>query len=130
MKRPLLPMLLAALVGAAAASAAVLIAGGSPRRSTPTAHTTTVVSTPSASSGTRQTVASTGLTATQIYQRDSPGVVSIKAVTADGEDLGTGIVLNEEGLILTNDHVIAGSTSLTVNPGGSSSTTRTATVSP
>jgi putative serine protease PepD len=55
-------------------------------------------------------------------------VVSIKAVTATGEDSGTGIVLNEKGLILTNDHVIEGELSLTVSPGGSSKETRTATV--
>jgi putative serine protease PepD len=128
MKRQLLPVLLAALAGAAVASAAVLLAGVSSPRSTPAARTTTVVSAPSGASGTRQTVASTGLTATQIYQQDSPGVVSIKAVTQDGEDSGTGIVLNEEGLILTNDHVIAGASSLTVNAGGATSTTRPATV--
>ena len=128
MKRPLLPMLLAALAGAAVASAAVLLAGVSSPRSTPAARTTTVVSAPSRASGTRQTVASTGLTATQVYQRDSAGVVSIKAVTQNGQDSGTGIVLNQQGLILTNDHVIAGATSLTVNAGGASSTTRPATV--
>ncbi len=128
MKRPLLPMLLAALAGAAVASAAVLLAGVSSPRSTPAARTTTVVSAPSRASGTRQTVASTGLTATQVYQRDSAGVVSIKAVTQNGQDSGTGIVLNQQGLILTNDHVIAGATSLTVNAGGATSTTRPATV--
>ncbi len=128
MKRPLLPMLLAALAGAAAASAAVLLAGVSSPRSTPAARTTTVVSAPSRASGTRQTVASTGLTATQVYQRDSAGVVSIKAVTQNGQDSGTGIVLNQQGLILTNDHVIAGATSLTVNAGGATSTTRPATI--
>jgi putative serine protease PepD len=128
MKRPFVLLLLAAFAGAAAASAVVLFAGVSPRGSTAAVRTTTVVSTPSRTSGTRQTVASTALTATQIYQRDSSGVVSIKAVTADGEDSGTGIVLNEQGLILTNDHVIAGATSLTVNAGGSTSTTRPATV--
>jgi putative serine protease PepD len=128
MKRPLLPMLLAALAGAAAASAAVLLAGVSSPRSTPAARTTTVVSASSRASGTRQTVASTGLTATQVYQRDSAGVVSIKAVTQNGEDSGTGIVLNQQGLILTNDHVIAGATSLTVNAGGATSTTRPATI--
>jgi putative serine protease PepD len=54
--------------------------------------------------------------------------VSIEAVSAEGEDSGTGIVLNEKGLILTNDHVIKGATSLTVSPGASSSETRPATI--
>jgi putative serine protease PepD len=52
--------------------------------------------------------------------------VAIKAVTADGEDEGTGIVLNEKGLILTNDHVIKGATSITVEASGSSKTARSA----
>jgi putative serine protease PepD len=82
----------------------------------------------STTTGIRRDVSSTALSATQIYQRDSKGVVSIKAVTADGEDEGTGIVLNEKGLILTNDHVIAGATSLTVDASGSSKTTRSATI--
>ncbi len=55
-------------------------------------------------------------------------MVSIKAVTAEGADSGTGIVLNEKGLILTNDHVVAGASSLTVSPGKSSSVTRTGTL--
>jgi putative serine protease PepD len=50
------------------------------------------------------------------------------ATTAQGGDSGTGIVLNEEGLILTNDHVISEGTSLTVSPGKLSNLTRTATV--
>jgi hypothetical protein len=35
---------------------------------------------------------------TQIYQRDSADAVSIEAVTPQGTDSGTGIVLNEKGL--------------------------------
>jgi putative serine protease PepD len=66
------------------------------------------------------------LSATQVYDRDSTGVVAIKAVTEEGEDEGTGIVLNEKGLILTNDHVIKGATSITVDASGSSKTTRVA----
>jgi putative serine protease PepD len=73
-------------------------------------------------------VSSTTPTATQVYQRDAAGVVSIKATTAEGGDSGTGIVLNEEGLILTNNHVISEGTSLTVSPGKSTSVTRTASV--
>ena len=126
MKRLVLPMLLAALAGGAVASAAVLLAGAGTRSRT--AGRVLAATASSSSSGSRREIASTGLTATQVYQRDSSGVVSIKAITSTGEDSGTGIVLNEEGLILTNDHVIAGALSLTVSPGTSPSTTRTASV--
>ncbi len=127
MKRQLIPILLAALVGAASASAAALLLGIGAQRSTPRTGTT-ASGKANSSSGTRREVASTTPTATQIYQRDSTGVVSIKAVTAEGEDSGTGIVLNEQGLILTNDHVVAGASSIVAGPGKSSSVTRTATL--
>ncbi len=127
MKRLLAPILLAALVGGAVASAAVLLLGVGTRSSAPVVRAT-AASAQSGSSGTRREVASTALTATQIYQRNSPGVVSIVAVTSDGEDSGTGIVLNEQGLILTNDHVIEGASSLAVGASGSSGTTRAATL--
>jgi putative serine protease PepD len=121
------PMLFAALLGAAAASVVALAIVGA-QRSAPAAHTTTASSRGSSSSGARREVTATGATPTaaQIYQRDSSGVVSIKAVTAEGEDSGTGIVLNNEGLILTNDHVVAGATGLVAGPGKSSSVTRLA----
>jgi putative serine protease PepD len=97
------------------------------RGSTP-AKTTTASSVGVTSSGTRQEVASTALSATQIYKEASAGVVSIKAVTSQGEDSGTGIVLNDKGLILTNDHVVEGANSLTVAPKGSATITRSATL--
>jgi putative serine protease PepD len=125
-KRLLAPILLAALVGGVVAGGAIVLFGGSDRTTTTAAAGTPVSSTTSA--GTRREVSSTALTATQIYQRDSKGVVLIKATTADGEDEGTGIVLNEKGLILTNDHVIAGATSITVEASGSTKTTRAAKV--
>jgi putative serine protease PepD len=125
-KRLFAPLLLAATLGAAAASVVAVLVGVGAQRSTSAARTTTASSRGS-SSGTRREVSSTAApTATQIYQRDSSGVVSIKAVTAEGEDSGTGIVLNDEGLILTNDHVVAGATSLVASPGKSSSVTRPA----
>ena len=135
MKRLFAPLLLAALVGASLATiAAVLLGTGSGAGSTSTADAVRAA-TPaiSSSGGTRREVsASSGsskaLTATQIYQRDSTGVVAIKAVTAEGEDEGTGIVLNDKGLILTNDHVIKGATSLSVDASGSSKKTTSATV--
>lgn len=126
MKRLVLPMLLAALVGGAAASAAVLLLGGGPRPSAPVARASTAVR--GGAAGIRREAASTALTATQIYQRASAGVVSIKAVTPQGEDSGTGIVLTEQGLILTNDHVIAGASGISVSASASSGTARTATL--
>jgi putative serine protease PepD len=129
MKRLFAPLLLAAMFGAAAASVVALAIVGA-QSSAPAAHTTTASSRGSSASGARREVAATGATptATQIYQRDSSGVVAIKAVTAEGEDSGTGIVLNGEGLILTNDHVVAGASSIVAGPGKSSSVTRTATL--
>jgi putative serine protease PepD len=124
-KRLFAPLLLAATLGAVAASVvAVLVVGA--QRSTPAPRTTTASSRGSSGSTRREVSSTAAPTATQIYQRDSSGVVSIKAVTAEGEDSGTGIVLNDEGLILTNDHVIAGASSIVAGPGKSSSVTRPA----
>ncbi len=135
MKRLFAPLLLAALAGASLATiAAVLLGTGSTGSSTSTAGAVRAATPASSSSGgtRREVSASSGsskaLTATQIYQQDSTGVVAIKAVTAEGEDEGTGIVLNEQGLILTNDHVIKGATSLSVGASGSSKKTTSATI--
>jgi putative serine protease PepD len=124
-KRRFAPVLLAAMLGAAVASvAAVVLSGGSSSRT----GSVTASSNGVKSTGTRRAVASTGLTATQIYKQASAGVVAIKAVTSQGADSGTGIVLNDKGLILTNDHVVAGASSLTVAAKGSSSLMRSATL--
>ena len=121
MKRLFAPVLLAALLGAAIASVAAVVVSGRSSSSTKAGRDERpgVIST-----GTRREVASTALTATQIYKQASAGVVAIKAVTSQGADSGTGIVLNDKGLILTNDHVVAGASSLTVAAKGSSSHTR------
>jgi putative serine protease PepD len=128
MRRLFLPMLLAGLTGAIAASATVLLTGGGPSTATQKPRTTTASVRASAAAGSRREVASTTPSATQIYERDSKGVVAIKVVTAEGEDEGTGIVLNEKGLILTNDHVVKGARSITIDASGSSNTTRGATL--
>jgi len=121
-------LLIAALAGAIATFFAVLILGTSGTRSKPAVRAGGVALHSGSTSGARREVAanSTALTATQVYQRDSSGVVSIKAVTAEGEDSGTGIVLDNKGLILTNDHVVSGASSIVAGPGKSSSVTRTA----
>jgi len=126
-KRLLVPMLLAALLGAASAGVAAVLLGVGGRSAAPAASAATALSQPGSSQGKRREVASTALTGTQIYQRDSAGVVTIKAVTPAGADTGTGIVLNREGLILTNDHVIAGASEISVAK-GSSNVTRAASL--
>lgn len=116
-------MLLAALVGGLVVGVAVsLLKGG--RRSA--ASGTAAITSAPASTGTRRDVSSTSLSATQIYERDAAGVVAIKVVTPEGEDEGTGIVLNSKGLILTNDHVVKNATSITVEASGSTKATRSA----
>jgi putative serine protease PepD len=128
-------MLLAALVGAVLATGAALLLGvGSTGRSTSSVNAVKAATPASSSSGgTRREVSapsgsSKALTATQIYQQDSTGVVAIKAITSEGEDEGTGIVLDEQGLILTNDHVIKGASSLAVEASGSSKKTASAKI--
>jgi putative serine protease PepD len=128
MRRLFLPMLLAGLTGVVAASATVLLLGGRGSSATPKPRPTTASVRAASAAGSRRDVASTTPSATQLYARDSKGVVAIKVVTAEGEDEGTGIVLNEKGLILTNDHVVKGATSITIDASGSSNTTRGATL--
>jgi len=125
-KRRSIPFLLATLLGAGFASVAVIALGA--RGSSSTKTTTATASIAGSTAGKREQVASTALSATQIYKQASPGVVSIRAVTAEGGDSGTGIVLNDKGLILTNDHVVAGANSLMVAAKGSTSVTRSATL--
>jgi S1-C subfamily serine protease len=50
------------------------------------------------------------LTAATIYQRAAPSVVTIRA----GRDLGTGVIVADDGTILTADHVVASGGSITV----------------
>ncbi len=120
------PVLAAGAISAAVAAVVVLaVAGGSPKGSAPSSGSE---STRTAAVGRRTEVANATLSASQIYSLDSPGVVSITATSGEGADEGTGIVLNQKGLILTNDHVVAGATSLSIKTGGSSGTTRAATL--
>ena len=124
MRRLLIPMVAAGLIGAVAASLGFALAasgGGS--------HAAARVKPGSVPIAHRENVStSTPLSAAQVYEEASKGVVAIKAVTAGGEDEGTGIVLNNEGLILTNDHVVQGAQSITIDASGSSKLTRSATL--
>jgi S1-C subfamily serine protease len=111
--------LLAALVGGLIV-AVVALAVGFTRRDT----TTTIIDEVPASSAT----GSVGLTAHEIYERDAPGVVFVSAKVVESEDSpfdlfpttesgsqsGSGIVINANGTILTNAHVIDGAVKITV----------------
>jgi putative serine protease PepD len=50
----------------------------------------------------------------QVAAKVLPSVVSVVALTEQGEGEGSGVVLTESGLILTNKHVIDGADTLTV----------------
>jgi putative serine protease PepD len=119
-------MLLAAMAGAALALLAVYAVGAGGRRSASAASAPASHARSGSSTGTRREAAASAPSATQIYERDSHGVVAIRAVTAEGEASGTGILLNDNGLILTNDHVVAGANSMRAGPGSSSEVTRAA----
>lgn len=54
------------------------------------------------------------LTYTEIYQKNIPSLVSISAVGASVYSTGSGLVLTEDGYLLTNAHVVAGASRVDV----------------
>ena len=50
-----------------------------------------------------------------IYEKSNPGVVAIQVLTESGSGLGSGFVLDKEGYIITNYHVVEGETELEVD---------------
>ncbi len=51
----------------------------------------------------------------QIYQNVSPGVVSIQVYSRRGEGLGSGFVIDKEGHVVTNYHVVQGAEEVEVH---------------
>ena len=118
-----LPVLAGAVAGAVVA---LLIANGG------SSTKTVIEQMPSASSNSVPTAATkttSGLTVNQIYKMDSPGVVDIivKSVQQGSnngffstpsqttQDEGAGVVYDKQGDILTDEHVVAGASTVTVN---------------
>ncbi len=50
-----------------------------------------------------------------IYERSNPGVVAIQVLSETGNGLGSGFVIDEDGYIITNFHVIDGVSDLEVD---------------
>jgi 2-alkenal reductase len=50
-----------------------------------------------------------------LYEQANPGVVAIRVLTETGQSLGSGFVIDQEGHIITNYHVIEGVTDLEVD---------------
>ncbi len=74
---------------------------------------------PRAETGTGVTVelrpdGNTARSYTQIYEKNLPSMVSIRSRTGGTYSTGTGIVLTEDGYVITNAHVVAGASSVTV----------------
>jgi putative serine protease PepD len=60
-------------------------------------------------------VASTaGLTPAEIYRRAAPSVVEVEAAGFAGASTGSGFVIDEQGRVVTNQHVVAGAQDVTV----------------
>lgn len=120
--RSLLFGLLGGVIGAAAVVAVLVVGGFVAMPSSATSGKTGSTGTTSSS----QTVTvnsgdSTDTTlANAVAQKALPSVVSINVTTSDGEGVGSGVVLDTDGNIVTNYHVIEGAQSISVSTGDAS----------
>ena len=126
MQRSILPTaIVAAVVGAGAAVGVVEGLDLGSGRTT----TTLVQQAPFGASDNASDNSDTGLTAGDIYKRDAPGVVFVRAQIVQrtqspfdfglpqeqrGEATGSGFVIDKTGTILTNAHVVNGATKVSV----------------
>jgi S1-C subfamily serine protease len=129
MRRILSSPLFAALVGGAVVAAVMVVLDvGSGDGGTTTVVQQAPVASPSSEGGgdAARAAAAQGLTAHDIYERDAPGVVHVRSelrssggtspfgTDQGGEATGTGFVIDGDGHILTNYHVVADATSVDV----------------
>lgn len=126
--RPLVSVLLVMLVLALAGGGFLAAASWPTTRSTTVALPTVKASQPATVPTTQATPASPAATAgTASLTAPSKGVALITSTLTDGLGLGTGMVLTADGFVLTNYHVIAGSSKVSVTIADSGKT-YTATV--
>ena len=82
-------------------------------------HSTEPPSIPRADTGTGLTLSlfpaqGEKLDYTQIYDRAVPSAVSIESITPWGYSAGSGVVLTEDGYLITNAHVVAGASQVNI----------------
>jgi putative serine protease PepD len=132
MRSSILVIVLAATIAGAIAGGIVGATLENGDAATTTAASTTTIATPAASA---PSVPTRGLSAEQIYRNDAPGVVVITDTQTQvtpptffapgGKQqvgaLGSGFVIDKQGDILTNDHVVQGATSIRVGFSGGAS---------
>ncbi len=117
--------LVVAVIGLVAIGTGLVDGNGS------TTTVTTTVPATSPDTALASDAAGKALTVNQIYNEDSPGVVFITAEqraqtspfnpfgqSQGGTATGSGFVIDNDGHILTNNHVVAGSDNVTVRVGG------------
>jgi S1-C subfamily serine protease len=117
-------LVIAGLLGGAVAIAVALVVGVG---GTEHVTTTVVQQAPLSAQGAKETNADQRLTARDIYKRDAPGVVFVRAQVVSqgespfgfgspqqGEATGSGFVIDDNGDILTNAHVVDGAVKITV----------------
>ncbi len=82
---------------------------------THTSGTTTSVSTTTSSSTPDQVSNTSAETAQEaVIAKVSPAIVEIDGTTSQGQVIGSGIIIDSKGDIVTNDHVVSGTNSLSV----------------
>ena len=120
--RSLLFGLLGGVIGAVAVVAVFVVGGFVAMPSSATSGKTgSTGTTPSSQTVTVNSGDSTDTTlANAVAQKALPSVVSINVTTSDGEGVGSGVVLDTDGNIVTNYHVIEGAQSISVSTGDAS----------
>jgi putative serine protease PepD len=101
-------------IAAAGAAAVVLGAGGGVAAYEVASGTATQTVVRQVTVTDSQPAVNSSLSVSALYDRVHQGVVTIKVTTPQGQALGSGFVIDGEGHIVTNDHVVDGASSISV----------------